>query len=48
MGVRDRLRKDTARYLEPEEQIQAVFYAKRPSAQANDRQSWRPTAGCCC
>jgi len=37
MGVRDRLRKDTARYLEPEEQIQAVFYAKRPSAQANDR-----------
>jgi hypothetical protein len=35
--VRDRLRKDAARYLEPGEQIQAVFYAKRPSTQYNDR-----------
>jgi hypothetical protein len=37
MAVRDRLRRDGARYLEPGEQIQAVFYAKRPAAQANDR-----------
>jgi hypothetical protein len=34
---RDRLRRDAASYLEPDEQIQAVFYAKRPAAQANDR-----------
>jgi hypothetical protein len=37
MGVRDRLRKDAAKYLEPDEQVQAVFYAKRPEARANDR-----------
>jgi len=37
MAVRDRLRKDAAMYLEPAEQIQAVFYAKRPEARANDR-----------
>ena len=37
MAVRDRLRKDAAQYLEPGEQIQAVFYAKRPSVQYNDR-----------
>jgi hypothetical protein len=37
MAVRDRLRKDAAQYLEPEEQVQVVFYAKRPSVQYNDR-----------
>jgi hypothetical protein len=37
MAVRDRLRKDAAQFLQPGEQIQAVFYAKRPAAQANDR-----------
>lgn len=37
MAVRDRLRKDAAKYLEPDEQIQAVFYAKRPSVMYNDR-----------
>src|SRR5215469_9334073 len=37
MGVRDRLRKDAAGYLEPDEQIQAIFYVKRPEARANDR-----------
>lgn len=37
MAVRDRLRKDAAQYLQPGEQIQAVFYAKRPSTQYNDR-----------
>jgi len=37
MAVRDRLRKGAARYLEPAEQIQAVFYAKRPATQYNDR-----------
>jgi|SRR5271166_355339 len=37
MAVRDRLRKDAARFLQPGEQIQAVFYAKQPGAQANDR-----------
>jgi len=37
MAVRDRLRKDASRYLEPDELIQAVFYAKRPEARANDR-----------
>ena len=37
MAVRDRLRKDATRYLQPDEEIQAVFYAKRPAAQANDR-----------
>jgi hypothetical protein len=36
MGVRERLNADAAQYLQPGEQIQAVFYAKRPSAQAND------------
>jgi hypothetical protein len=33
MAVRDRLRKGATRYLEPGEQIQAVFYAKRPTMQ---------------
>src|SRR5215469_14464456 len=37
MAVRDRLRKGAAQYLEPGEQIQAVFYAKRPAMQYNDR-----------
>lgn len=37
MAVRDRLRKDAAQYLEPGEQIQAVFYAKRPTMEYNDR-----------
>jgi hypothetical protein len=37
MALRDRLRTNAAQYLQPGEQIQAVFYAKRPSAQANDR-----------
>lgn len=37
MAVRDRLRKDSAGYLEPDEQIQAVLYAKRPEARSNDR-----------
>jgi hypothetical protein len=37
MGLRDKLRKDAAQYLRPGEQIQAVFLARRPSSQANDR-----------
>ena len=37
MGVRDKLRKGAAQYLEEGEQIQAVFYAKRPMMQYNDR-----------
>jgi len=37
VAVRDRLRQDAARYLQPGEQIQAVFYAKRPSMPYNDR-----------
>ena len=37
MAVRDRLRKDAARHLVDGEQIQAVFYAKRPGTQYNDR-----------
>ena len=37
MAVRDRLGKDAAQYLEPGEQVQAVFYAKRPTMQYNDR-----------
>jgi hypothetical protein len=37
MGVRDKLRKGAAQYLEVGEQIQAVFYAKRPTMQYNDR-----------
>ena len=36
MGVRDRLRKDATQYLQPGEQIQAVFYAKRPAVQYNE------------
>src|SRR5262249_8529452 len=37
VAVRDRLRKDAAQYLQPGEQVQAVFYAKRPTMQYNDR-----------
>ena len=37
MAVRDRLRKDAAQYLEDGEQVQAVFYAKRPTMEYNDR-----------
>ena len=37
VAVRDRLRKDAAQYLEPGEQVQAVFYAKRPTMGYNDR-----------
>ena len=37
MGIRDKLRRDAAQYLRPGEQIQAVFLARRPSMQANDR-----------
>src|SRR5215469_7100349 len=37
VALRDRLRQDAARYLQPGEQIQAVFYAKRPSMPYNDR-----------
>lgn len=37
MAVRDRLRRDAAQYLEPGEQVQAVFYAKRPITEYNDR-----------
>jgi len=37
MAVRDRLRKGAAQYLEPDEQVQAVFYAKRPEMEYNDR-----------
>jgi hypothetical protein len=37
MAVRDRLRKGAAQYLEPDEQVQAVFYAKRPVMEYNDR-----------
>jgi hypothetical protein len=37
MAVRDRLRKDAAQYLEEGEQVQAVFYAKRPTMEYNDR-----------
>jgi hypothetical protein len=36
MGVRDRLRKDAAQYIKPGEQIQAVFYVKRPAMEYND------------
>ncbi len=37
MAVRDRLRKGAAPYLAPGEQVQSVFYAKRPTMQYNDR-----------
>jgi hypothetical protein len=37
MAVRDRLRKGAAPYLKAGGQIQAVFYAKRPGMQYNDR-----------
>lgn len=37
VAVRDRLRKDAAQYLEEGEQVQAVFYAKRPTMEYNDR-----------
>jgi len=37
MAIRDKLRKGAVQYLEPGEQIQAVFLAKRPSMQYNDR-----------
>ena len=37
LPLRDKLRKGAGPYLEPEEQIQAVFLAKRPEMQYNDR-----------
>ena len=37
LPLRDKLRKSAGLYLEPEEQIQAVFLAKRPEMQYNDR-----------
>jgi len=37
MAVRDKLRQSAAQYLEPGEQIQAVFLVKRPVMQYNDR-----------
>jgi len=37
MAVRDKLRRGAAQYLEPGEQIQAVFLVKRPVMQYNDR-----------
>jgi hypothetical protein len=37
MAIHDRLRKGAAQYLEPGEQIQAAFLAKRPTMQYNDR-----------
>jgi hypothetical protein len=37
MALRDKLRKAAAPYLEPGEQVQAVFLAKRPTMQYNDR-----------
>ena len=37
MAIRDRLRNGAQRYLEPGEQIQAVFLAKRPELRYNDR-----------
>ena len=37
LPLRGKLRKSASPYLEPEEQIQAVFLAKRPTMQYNDR-----------
>ena len=37
MAVRDRLRKNAARYVAPGEQIQAVFYAMRSAMECSDR-----------
>jgi hypothetical protein len=37
VGVRDRLRRGAADYLQPGEQIQAVFLASRPSHEYYDR-----------
>lgn len=35
--ARDLLRKDAAQYLDPGEQIQAIFAVKRPTVRYNDR-----------
>jgi hypothetical protein len=37
LPLRDKLKKSAGPYLEPDEQIQAVFLAKRPEMQYNDR-----------
>jgi hypothetical protein len=37
LAIRDRLRRSAAPYLDPGEQVQAVFVAKRPSMEYNDR-----------
>ena len=36
MAVRERLRKDATQYLQPGEQVQAVFYVKQPAAAYNE------------
>jgi hypothetical protein len=37
LAIRDRLRRSAAPYLDPGEQVQAVFLAKRPGMEYNDR-----------
>jgi hypothetical protein len=37
LPLRDKLRKGAGPYLDPDEQIQAVFLAKRPEMEYNDR-----------